>query len=255
MRIAIPEFSLVMLVGASGSGKSTFARTHFKPTEVISSDYCRGLVSDDENDMSATSDAFDVLHYIAGKRLASRRLVVVDATNVQPEARKSLLALAAQYYCQPVAIVFNPGEAVCHERNRLRPERQFGPHVVRGQTRQLRRSLPGLRREGLRRIHVLSSQEEVDDARIERVPLSCDFRGERGPFDVIGDVHGCFDELRVLLSSLGYEVSFRDKAGIERFEVMHPDGRRVVFVGDLVDRGPGIGSARSETTRPSCCAP
>lgn len=69
--LPVTDLSLVVLIGASGSGKSTFARRHFKPTEIISSDFCRGLVADDENDQSASGDAFDVLHYIAGKRLAA----------------------------------------------------------------------------------------------------------------------------------------------------------------------------------------
>src|SRR5437773_4889297 len=105
--VEIPELSLVVLVGASGSGKSSFARTHFKPTEVLSSDFSRGLVSDDENDQAATKDAFEVMHFIAAKRLAAGRLTVVDATNVQPEARQPLVALARQYHVLPVAIVFN----------------------------------------------------------------------------------------------------------------------------------------------------
>ena len=87
MKITIPELSLVVLVGPSGCGKSTFARKHFKPTEVLSSDYCRGLVSDDENDQSATRDAFAVLHFIAAKRLAAGRLTVVDATKLQKAVR------------------------------------------------------------------------------------------------------------------------------------------------------------------------
>src|SRR5215470_12268333 len=107
MKIAIPELSLVVLVGPSGSGKSTFARTHFKPTEVLSSDFCRGIVSDDENDQAATKDAFDVLHYVARKRLAAGRLTVVDATNVQPESRKPLVELAREFHVLPVAIVFD----------------------------------------------------------------------------------------------------------------------------------------------------
>jgi protein phosphatase len=98
MRLVIPELSLVALVGASGSGKSTFARSHFLPTEVLSSDYCRALVSDDENSLGATTDAFAALHLIAGKRLARGRLVAVDATNVQPEARRPLVALARQHH-------------------------------------------------------------------------------------------------------------------------------------------------------------
>ncbi len=131
MRITIPELSLVVLVGPSGCGKSTFARRHFKPTEVLSSDFCRGLVSDDENDQTATKDAFEVLHFIAAKRLAAGRLTVVDATNVQPEARKLLVALAREYHVLPVALVLNLPEKLCQERNRGRPDRDFGPHVVR----------------------------------------------------------------------------------------------------------------------------
>src|SRR5437667_3968328 len=120
MNITIPELSLVALIGISGSGKSTFARQHFKPTEIISSDFCRGLVADDENDQAATKDAFDVLHYIAGKRLAAGRLTVIDATNVQPEARKQLVALAREHDVLPVAIDLDPPERVCLERNAQR---------------------------------------------------------------------------------------------------------------------------------------
>src|ERR671933_1023526 len=154
MNLTIPDLSLVALVGVSGSGKSSFARKHFRPTEVLSSDFCRGLVADDENDQSATTDAFDVLHYIAAKRLAAGRLTVVDATNVQVEARRPLVALARQYHCLPVAIVFDLPERVCQERNRVRLDRDFGPHVVRRQSRDLHRSLHGLQREGFRYIYV-----------------------------------------------------------------------------------------------------
>ncbi len=140
MKISIPKLALVVLIGPSGSGKSTFARKHFLPSEVLSSDYCRGLVSDNENDQAATNDAFDVLHYVAAKRLARgrlTRLAVVDATNVQPEARAPLVALARKYHCLPVAIVLNLPEDICHERNRDRQDRMFGPHVIRQQWSQL----------------------------------------------------------------------------------------------------------------------
>lgn len=238
MKITIPEFALVLLIGPSGSGKSTFGRTHFKATEVLSSDFCRGLVSDDENDQSATQDAFAVLHFIAARRLAAGKLTVIDATSVQPEARKPLLALAREYHCMPIAIVFNLPEQVCQERNRQRPDRQFGPHVVRQQRQQLHRSLAQLRNEGFHHIYTLNTPEQVSAVEITRERLWSNLKHEHGPFDIIGDVHGCFDELVGLLQELGYSVSRQDEGTEARFTVHHPAGRRVVFLGDLVDRGP-----------------
>ena len=230
MNITIPELSLVVLVGASGSGKSSFARQHFLPTEVLSSDFCRGLVSDDENDQAATKDAFEVLHFIAAKRLAAGKMVVVDATNVQPEARKPLVALAREYHCLPVAIVLDMPERVCQDRNVNRPDRDFGPHVVRNHIKSLRQSLRGLEREGFRYAFVLHSPEEVAGATVTREPLYNNKKTEIGPFDIIGDVHGCFEELTALLTALGYAVNGH--------AVTPPDGRKAVFLGDLGDRGP-----------------
>src|SRR5437660_1656217 len=236
MKLTIPELAVVALVGPSGSGKSSFARKHFRPTEVLSSDFCRGLVSDEENSQAATNDAFEVLYFIASKRLTAGRLVVIDATNVQVEARKPIIALARQFHCIPVAIVFDLPEKLCHERNRNRPDRDFGPHVIRQQSQQLRRSLRNLQREGFRRVHILHSPEEVDAAEIVREPLWNNLKHEHGPFDIIGDVHGCFDELLTLFHNLGYSV---EEIG-GRVDVKPPDGRKAVFVGDLVDRGPKI---------------
>lgn len=236
MKLTIPELSLVVMIGPSGCGKSTFARKHFRTTEVLSSDYCRGLVADDENDQSATRDAFEVLHFIAAKRLSAGRLTVVDATNVQTEARKPLVELARKYHVLPVAIVFNVPERTCVDRNRSRPDRNFGPHVIRNQARDLRKSIRGLDREGFRHIHILETPDQIDAATIERQPLWNNRKYEHGPFDIIGDVHGCYEELVELLTRLGYEVL--EDAG--RYRVTPPEGRKVVFVGDLVDRGPKI---------------
>ncbi|MDL2288905.1 polynucleotide kinase-phosphatase [Oscillospiraceae bacterium OttesenSCG-928-F05] len=232
MRIEIPELCVVALVGASGSGKSTFAGKYFKPTEVLSSDFFRGLISDDENDQSATSAAFESLYYIANKRLNSGRLVVIDATNVQKGARESVVKLAKGQNCFPVAIVFDFPEELCQERNRKRPDRDFGPHVVRNQTRDLKRSIRNLKKEGFRYIYVLKSPEEADEVEIVRTRLWTNRREERGPFDIIGDVHGCFDELCALLHKLGYSVC------AESYTASHPEGRRVIFLGDFCDRGP-----------------
>ncbi|MBB1243828.1 polynucleotide kinase-phosphatase [Streptomyces durbertensis] len=235
--LAVPDLSLIVLIGTTGSGKSTFAARHFAPTEVVSSDFCRGLVSDDQNDQSASADAFDVLHYIAGKRLAAGRLTVVDATNVQSEARRQLLRLAREHDVLPVAVVLDVPEAVCAERNAAKPDRADMPaHVIPRQRRELRRSLRGLEREGFRRVHVLRGVEEVDGAEIVRERRYNDLRHVTGPFDVIGDVHGCRAELESLLGRLGYQLT-RD-AGGRAVGAHHPEGRTAVFVGDLVDRGP-----------------
>jgi len=234
MHITIPKLSLVVLIGSSGSGKSTFARKHFLPTEILSSDACRGMVSDDENDQAVTNDAFELLHFIAGKRLALGRLAVVDATNVQPEARRPLVELARRYHCLPVAVVLNLPEKLCQERNRSRDERSFGPHVIRQQQSQLRRSLRGLGREGFRHVFVLETPEEVEAATVERVPLWNDRRQEHGPFDLIGDIHGCCDELETLLQRLGYvctaPASVSPLWGDRTYS--HPAGRKAVFAGD-----------------------
>jgi protein phosphatase len=232
MKMIIPELSLVTLIGASGSGKSTFARTHFLPTEIISSDVCRGLVSDDETNQAATQDAFDVLHYIGGKRLNRGQLTVIDATNTQPADRKHLIQLAREYHCLPIAIVLNLPEDVCLERNRARADRQFGEHVVKRHVQNIRRSLKGLQKEGFRQVYILNSLEQIAVVEIERQPLWNNKKHEHGPFDIIGDVHGCCDELEILLTTLGYQLQAQT--------YVHPAGRKAVFLGDLVDRGDRI---------------
>ncbi len=243
MRIPIPSLSLVVLIGPSGAGKTTFARRHFRPTEILSSDACRAMIGDDENDQDLTRDAFDVLRFIAGKRLALGKLTVVDATNVQPEARTPFVELARQFHCLPVAVVLNLPESTCLARNTSRPDRAFGPHVVRNQKSQLRRSIRGLSKEGFRHVFVLESPEDVDAATVERVPLWNDRRNDHGPFDIIGDVHGCCDELEALLTTLGYGAVDALQGG-PSFKsgpvYAHPEGRKAIFVGDLVDRGPRI---------------
>lgn len=234
--LEIPDLSLVVLVGASGSGKSTFAARHFDPFEVLSSDFCRGLVSNDVNSQTATAAAFDVLHHIAGKRLDAGLLTVVDATNVQPDARRSLVALARAHDVLPVAVVLDLPERVCRERDASRPDRQLGERIVGRQVQQLHRSLRGLRKEGFRHVHHLRDAAEVAAATFVRTPLRSDLRGEHGPFDVIGDVHGCRGELEALLTRLGWTLR-RDEEG-RPVDAVHPEGRRALFLGDLVDRGP-----------------
>lgn len=242
MHIKLPRLSLVILIGPSGAGKSTFARKHFLRTEVLSSDFFRGLVSDDENNQSVSKEAFELLHTVAAKRLELGKLTVIDATNVQKEARQPLVQLARRYHCLPIAIVLKAPEDVCHDRNRDRDDRNFGPHVVRNQRSQLRRSLKGLKREGFRHVFTLDGVDEIDSTTIDRVPLWNDKSDEHGPFDIIGDVHGCCDELEELLEQLGYQQFLMQDCGPgwNAAAYRHPEGRKAVFVGDLVDRGPRV---------------
>jgi protein phosphatase len=235
--LMIPELSLVVLIGSTGSGKSTFARKHFPATSILSSDTCRGIVSDDENDQSATKDAFDLLHHMAGVRLRRGLRTVIDATNVQRSARAALVAVAREHDVLPVAIVLDVAESVCRERNSRRADRAgMATHVIARQQRELRHGLRGLEREGFRVVHVLRGPAEVDAAVVGIRRAWNDKRELTGPFDIIGDVHGCRGELETLLSELGYLLD-RDPAG-RAVGARHPGGRTAVFVGDLVDRGP-----------------
>jgi len=171
MRIVVPDLSFVVLIGPSGSGKSTFALRHFRPTEILGSDTFRGLVSDDENDQTATEDAFEALYSVARKRLRRGRLTVLDATNVQPESRKKAVAVAREFERLPIAIVFDLPEQVCNERNRSRTDRDWNPYLASTQRQQFLRGMKDLEKEGFRKTYLLSSVEEVDAATVVRQPL------------------------------------------------------------------------------------
>lgn len=240
MKIQIPELSLVALVGTSGSGKSTFAKKHFHKYEVVSSDECRGITHNDENSKKATKDAFELLHYIVGKRLKNGLLTVVDATNVQQSSRASLVQLAREHHSLPVAIVLNVPIEVAKDRNKNRTDRIINNQAIRRQYLELKKSIKKLKREGFRKIYVLNSEAEVNAVtEIVREKLYNDKREISGPFDIIGDIHGCYDETVLLLEKLGYIKKAVENDGKNYgFEYHHPEDRQVIFLGDLVDRGP-----------------
>jgi protein phosphatase len=235
LKIDIPDFSLVVLIGASGSGKSAFAAKHFLPTEIVSSDTARALVSDEETNQDVTADAFDLVRIIAEKRLRHRKLAVIDATNVRASDRKAWIDLARRWHALPVAIVIEPSIDICIERNKKRPDRPFGAGVVQRMVSEIRR---GLQREGFRQVWELRSPESVEAAVVTRQPLWTDQRRDPSRFDIIGDIHGCCDELEALLHTIGYAVEWAERDGGRLPIVTPPPGRKVVFVGDLVDRGP-----------------
>jgi len=239
--IEVPEICVLVLIGASGSGKSTFAREHFRPSEILSSDAFRAAVADDESDQSVTADAFEALYFIAGKRLRYARLCVIDATNVKPQDRSGYIELAKQHHVPAVAIVFSPNPEICLARNQSRPNRQVAEQVVHSQIASLRQDIENLQLEGFSEVH------HVDPAishtvQIVRKPFACNKRNEDGPFDIIGDVHGCYDEMANLLQVLGYRegtLPIKDEVwGAHTWG--HPDCRKAVFAGDLADRGPRV---------------
>lgn len=222
--IEMPQLCLVVLVGVTGSGKSTFARAHFRGTEVLSSDTFRAMVSDDPTDQAATVDAFDALYDVAGRRLRRGLLTVVDATSLRPEDRRGLLDLAKEHDVFAVAVVLDVPLAELRHRSQDRAGIDAG--VVVRQHKLLKQHARNLRKEGFRFVHVLDGVETIDATRITRTALFSDVGDVRGPFDLIGDIHGCRAELDTLLDRLGWVGN------------AHPDGRKLIFVGDLVDRGP-----------------
>lgn len=232
MEIKIPEFSLVMMVGPSSTGKTTWARRHFAESEIISSDRCRYLVSDDYNDQSASTDAFDLLHHMLNIRLKNRRLTVIDATNLQADYRQNIAAIARNHQCGVVVVAMKTKMDICVERGEQRDDRPITRGALRRQFQALNRSMRDMRKERYQRIHVIDTPEEADASVVVREPMHNNLRHEHGPFDIIGDIHGCYHELAELLEQMGYQSIPDD--GIYR----HPEGRKAVLVGDLVDRGP-----------------
>ena len=178
MKMNFPEQCLVLLVGASGSGKSTFAARHFLATEVVSSDVCRGLVSDDPLDQAVSTDAFELLHKMLELRLRRGRFTVVDATNLRREDRDQLRRIAKDHDTLAAAVLFDTPERLCHERNQARPDRNFGPGVLKRHLALFRGALPSVKKERFHRIYRVAPGEEVA---VERTRLWNDRRELTGP--------------------------------------------------------------------------
>ena len=234
--LKIPEISLILLVGASSSGKSTFARAHFLPTEVISSDNCRALISDDENNLSVTKEAFEVVYFLAKKRLELGKLVVIDALNIRKDDRSKLVQLAKDNYALAVAMVLDNPIKILLERHENRTDRNFPKSVIDKQYNDYKQSLKSLKFEGFSYVYRINPREEYT---ILRQKLWNDKKEEKGAFDIIGDIHGCFDELVGLLEKLDYKVEKTENADYKQntYKVSHIENRRVIFLGDLTDRG------------------
>lgn len=232
ININLPEKGLVLLVGASSAGKSTFAKTHFNSAAILSSDQCRAMVANDEQVLDANQATFEVLYLIVRKRLERGLFTIIDATNLDMEGRKALVRIAHEYHLSTYAIVLQPDLKTLKTRNQQRSDRQLPTRVIVNQHQRARQALRQLRKEGFRQYWLLPEGKETS---ITYHPMPSDYKIFTGPFDIIGDVHGCFEELLALLNKLGYQV---EETTTGDFKISTPPGRKVIFVGDLVDRGP-----------------
>ena len=176
VEIVITDPSLVVLVGAAGAGKSTFAARHFAPDEILSSDRFRRLVSGDEANQKATKAAFKALHEVLERRLAAGQLAVIDATSIEPSARRGLLARAEAAGIPATAIVLDLPPDTVLARNAARPARVVDMAVVRRQLQRLRASLDGpdplIAGEGFVSVVTLHDPAEVDRVTLRRRPVT-----------------------------------------------------------------------------------
>jgi len=161
--------SIVVLCGPAACGKSTFAQRHFRPTQIISSDWARAHICDDERDQRFNAQAFLLVHFVVEQRLAANRLCVVDSTALTPQARKDLLDLARKYQVPATLLVFSVPLSVCLERDQKR-ERSVGSAVIERQHRAFEEAKATLGQEGFDQV------VEIPDEAAEKVQIEILFR-------------------------------------------------------------------------------
>jgi predicted kinase len=164
--IKLPRRTLLVLCGAAGSGKSTFAQrlvaSHqhqgLKVTSIVSSDHCRALVCDDETNQQVNRDSFDLFHYIIYKRMLQGRFTVADSTALQADARHRMLGLARRHNYYTCIFVFDIPLNICilQDQSRLRT---VGEQVITYHTNQLPQTLNDIQKEGWHQIHTLTEAD------------------------------------------------------------------------------------------------
>jgi predicted kinase len=235
--VHIPDFCLVVLMGPPAAGKSTFAAKCFRPSEVISLDQLRLMISDDAHDAGSGAAAAGLMYQIIAERLSRRLLTVIDTTGLTPGEHDKFFLIAKQHQADIRFIAFDIHKKICLARNALRSQ-PVPEDILIAYAKAMKDAINVCGQD--KRYYpftVFRSVEEVDRAVVERIPLECDARDLTGPFDIVGDIHGCREELEHLLVTLGYEM--RPDADIaDRLVWSHPEGRTMIFVGDFTDRGP-----------------
>lgn len=224
--IYIPEKCLLLLVGANSSGKTSFAETHF-PASAL-------MTINEQEDNSLIS----ILARVEA-RLAEGLLTVIDAKNLNPTERKQWVQVAKKYHLYTYALVLNPSLASLKVRHAMRDNQPCSVAELVHQHHQVRQFLSRFKKERIRNSHELRADQAGKAYHIAFSPMPSNFKQLTGPFDLIGDVHGCLEELLELLQLLGYQVTRKNQGeGHWDYQVQVPAGRMLVFVGDLVDRGP-----------------
>jgi polynucleotide kinase-phosphatase len=248
--INLPHAGIVLLIGPSNSGKTTLLNqliqeNQIEESEVLSSDQFRLLVSDVEfiswnrrpkeeadalfNEYQQISkEAFDTLDFVIAKRCLLNKLTFVDATHLRDYEREKYLQMAKKYHVPAIAIVLNISETELIRRD---GQRDFprGRNRIKQQYQHFKKTLRFIKKEGFRRVYIFG-EEELQVLNVNRLgnPLLIDVGSG---IDFIGDIHGCFDEFIEILTKLGYEAN-------EEGYFIHPEGRRILSLGDVLSRGP-----------------
>lgn len=249
MRIQLPYAGIVLLVGPSNSGKSTWLKQliedeTIRPSEVVSSDDYRKLVGDvehidwkghppDEADtlyeayQDISTEAFALMTSLIEARARLNKLTIIDATHLYASDRKTYIELARRLHQPIYALVLDVEQHTLLERDQ---QRDFprGGRRVKQQVQVFNREKRSMKREGFDQLHIVADVEKVELVRQMNNPLH--ISADHG-IDVIGDIHGCFDEFIELLGRLGY---IQNEEGL----YVHPEGRTFLSLGDIMSRGP-----------------
>ncbi|MFE4893780.1 polynucleotide kinase-phosphatase [Peribacillus butanolivorans] len=248
MQIVLPHAGIVLLIGPSNSGKSTWLKSMIEkeeilPSEVVSSDAFRVLVSDiefidwrgrpkDEADnlmdeyQSISGEAFSMMDSVIEARCRLNKLTFIDATNLHPDDRNRYISLAQKNNVPILSIVLDIPEEDLLVRDEQR-EHPRGKRRIKQQYQTFKREKRVLKKEGYSSLYTLKGTEDIQVIRRTN-PIEKDIQNG---IDIIGDIHGCYMEMILVLEKLGYQ---KNEEGL----YLHPEGRKFVSIGDVMSRGP-----------------
>lgn len=163
--VTLPRRTLLVLCGPAGCGKSTFAsqlvtrsaQLGLRPTSIVSSDYCRALVCDDETNQQVNALTFDLFHFIIYKRMLQSVFTIADSTALRTDARRRMLGLAHRHNYATCLLIFNIDAATCIQRDQQR-RRSVGAEVITYQTSFMPKVIQDTPLEGWNQLHMFNAQ-------------------------------------------------------------------------------------------------